>query len=566
MHYHILVTIFALSCANLLIVNGIAYAQNDESNQLLELLGQWVDKAVQELSLEDAPSPTRATAAAFDLEQFNGRYEAGYAIQESHLRNRPARIEVVVGDDRIDSSRFRATSFGFGGGLVTRTLRLVIDDDAPVAIERDLWIATDTSYKLAIQQYQAKVASLGQSGEERPADWSAAPIIEDTSSNLPPVLDGSRLGALGRSLSAAVWEQGTFDKAITTAVGHSGIYMLATSEGTRIVQAESYVAVKVTAEITRGDGVLIDDHIEWIATTAEELPDDDVLIAAAKAMADSVLARAHATVVDYYEGPVVFEDNAAADVFRYLAEPELWGTPPMPQSGRSYTEMTRTGPRLGRRLLPPGWSIVDDPQASHDGLPGHYRYDREGVVGKALELVRDGYVQTLAMSRVPRPEISESNGHARGAIQREWMGRLSVWQVSPHRPLPSSRFSKEVSKVMRASGVDRILVVRRLSLGRAGSLPRPTDAVWRFADGHEEPVQLAEFQKVDRRTLRTIVAATGSQTMGYLNPFEPRWSASGDRGLPTIITAPERILIEDIEVAFPGASEEPHLIGPPPRE
>ena len=191
-----------------------------------------------------------------------------------------------------------------------------------------------------------------------------------------------------------------------------------------------------------------------------------------------------------------------------------------------------------------------------EGLPGGYRYDQEGVEAQRVDLVADGRVRDLAMSRVPRGERG-SNGHGRGGIQGEMSGRLSHWSVAPKKPLSDGAFDRRVRAVQRAAGVDRVLVVRRLERGWEGDLARPSHAFWRFADGREEPVLALAFQAVDRRTLRDIVAASGSQTLAYLSSRSGRGKTGGVGGLPVVIHAPLRILIEEMEAVQPGPEQEP---------
>ena len=84
-------------------------------------------------------------------------------------------------------------------------------------------------------------------------------------------------------------------------------------------------------------------------------------------------------------------------------------------------------------------------------------------------------------------------------------------------------------------------------------------AAWRYPDGREEPVDALEFQNVDRRTLRNATAAAaGKFVLAYLANFEPTRSPSQDRGLPGVVTAPRQLLVEDLELVFPGPSSKPH--------
>jgi hypothetical protein len=93
--------------------------------------------------------------------------------------------------------------------------------------------------------------------------------------------------------------------------------------------------------------------------------------------------------------------------------------------------------------------------------------------------------------------------------------------------------------------------------GWEGDLPLPTDAVWRFPDGSELPVLSLEFQGIDRRTLRGIVAASGGmQVLPYLAPDEIWGRAGTTNGLPMVLQAPGRVVLGELEAVFPGTGEE----------
>ncbi len=538
-----------------------AKAQEADEPLLLDRLGHWADLSVEELALAEGLAPSRSLLAAADLDFYQIRAELGAVVGEAAHRRRPGRVEVVVGDDTLNSARFQ---------LIDPSLRVVarpslVVEDVPLALDRDLWLTADHAYKAAVVQHQVKQAALAAlGGEPPPPDWSPAPptVSIDTTA-LPPV-DTERLRALAVDASArfrAVPQLRTGRVEIHAWTGH---YNLATSEGTRIVQPEGWVAVFAQANLLRPDGVRITDQRQWLVRSVDDLPDEAVIFAEIDAMASSLADRAEATVVDDYEGPVVFEGRAAAELFRYLAPKELSGTPPVPSAQQSYRQLIRGGSRVGRRLLPAGWSIVDDPARPVPGLPGEYTYDREGVPAERVELVRDGYVRDLLMSRVPRHDLQRSNGHARGSVQGGWEARLTTWEVSPDRRLSDRAFERQVARAIKASGLERILVVRGLGLGRLGDLPRPADAVWRYADGREEPVVSLQFDNVDRRALRDILAAGGSQQQhAYLATWTLRSHADGDSGLPTVLIAPERVLVGELEAVFPGPDEKPHTYAMP---
>lgn len=532
-----------------------------ESDVLLEALQRWADRAVTELALEEGAPPQRAVFSALDNDHYQAVAVFGSLVRETGHRARPARVEVVVGDDALNSSRFKSRD---RLPRVVRHPNLIVED-VPLGIERDLWISTDGAYKAAVKQWLVKAgarAALG--GDPPPPDWSAAGAVAAVDLTPFEPVDRDALRDLAVEVSARLREVEGLRHGEVRARATHGRYYLVTSDGTVLAQPEGYAVVYAWADLLREDGVQVYDRRQWVARTAAELPSAAEIGAEVEAMGRSLVGRAAEEPVEYYEGPVVFEGPAAADFFRYLVPPEVCGTPPAPEAGKTYQQQIRQGPRLGRRLLPAGWNVKDDPTRPLATQPGGYRYDREGVPGEAVTVVEDGYVRDLLMTRVPRADLDRSNGHARGSIQGEWSARLSVWEVEPPRNLGARAFERQVARATKAAQQERVLVVRNLQAGKAGQLPRPTDAVWRDANGDEEPVLSLQFSSVARRTLRDVVAAGGGQRAhAYLDAWTVKGKLQGDAGIPTVLFAPSLLLVEDLELVFPGPAERPHALSMP---
>jgi len=536
-------------------LEGAEEEAGPQGDVLLQALSDWAQRAHQELSLQQGAAPYRTVFAAIDNRRYAARASFGELVSESGQRSRPGRVEVVVGDDQLNSSRF---SGGPRVGKIVGTPSLVVED-VPLALARDLWLTADHVYKAAVVQHQVKLASLAAlGGEPPPPDWTAEPPA--VAVELAPIVpvDEDKLRDIALQASERLRIPEGLRNGEVQVRAWDGRFYCATSEGTRLVQPEGYAVVYAWADMLREDGVRLYDQRQWVARRSSDLPSAEEIADQVEALGRGIAARAAAEAVDYYEGPVVLEGRAAADFFRYLVPKEVCGTPPSPSADRTYQQLTRSGPRLGRRLLPTGWTVDDDPGRVLPGLAGGYVYDREGVAGQPVSLVRDGYVRDLLMSRVPRADLPRSNGHARGSVQSSWQGRLSIWEVEPARHLGSRAFTRQVVRAMKEAGLERILMVRGFKLGSAGGLPRPTDAVWLAQDGSEQPVLSLQFQKVDRRTLRDVVAAGGGQQVhAYLDSWRLSGGADGDTGLPTVLLAPQRLLVGEMEAVFPGADEKP---------
>jgi predicted Zn-dependent protease len=520
---------------------------------LLAVLISELERASATLRMPDLPGPAWITATVFDGDAHRANADFGALGRSWGTPGRPARLEVVVGDEALNSSRID------GGGMAglpasVMNPRFVLGDQ-PLPIARDLWLTADASYKAALQRFAVKLAARRSlQDDDAPPDWSAAPPVVYTGGQDVPAIEPAAIEQLAVELSAAFRPFGDELRIGQVMVGEAqGRSYFVDSLGSRIVQPEGYVAVYAHADLVRPDGLRVFDRRVWVARSRADLPSLAEMEADVEDMTISLLLRARSQTVDYYEGPVVFEGEAAASFLRYLVPPELRGTPPQPETDRSYQELTRGGPRLGRRLLPRGWTVFDDPRSVPARLAGGFRYDREGVAASYVELIRDGYVRNFVMSRVPRADIPASNGHARGSIGGVWQGRLSNWTVRPKRLLRDGTFRRRVQAHRRAADVPAVLVVRRLEQGWEGGLPRPTDAVWRYPDGTELPVVSLEFQEVDRRSLRSIAAAGGQmQTHSYLATASGWGRAGTVDGIPMVLSCPGRLLIPEVEVAFPG--------------
>jgi len=467
-------------------------------------------------------------------------------------------VEVVVGDNDLNSSRIQA---GWTDDLPWSTKsRSLVVDDVLAGLDRDLWTATDDSYKAALKRYAYKqTVRQNMVGERPPPDLVHVKPVVHLDDVKAAAIDRDKIDAMATAISGRL-------RGLELLSGSSvvrsiqGKRYVVRSDGTRIREPYGYVVVLSTAEAVRSDGLRLSDQRQWVARTLEDLPPIGVMTRETEAMGRVLKSSISAAKVAHYEGPVVFEGAASAQLFVQLLPPSLQGTPPPPKLGKSYQQLTMSGPRLKRRVLPKGWTVVDEPGSIPEGHAGVYLYDDDGVRAQTVELVRNGLVVDLAMSRVPRQEMRESNGHSRGS-----RARLSAWTVTPARRLGDRAFKRKVESLRRESDLKRVLVIRQLGRAKAGTLPSPTDAVWRYPDGREDPVLALEFQGADRRSLRDVMAVgKGNQVVNYLASRNPSGPIATTSGLPMVVTAPAKVVVKNLELVFPGADDEPLVIPPPP--
>ena len=570
-------------CSVLLLFLTIATspaAAADAPDPLLVALEGEVQRSMDQLALPDAPRPYFVAYTVLDTHQARATASLGSLLHSGEGRSRPLRAEVRVGSYESDNTNF--STFGDDpSGLSGASL--VIDDDA-VALARDLWIVTDDAYKSAVEGLATKEAARGPDDEEeRPDDLARIEPIVSIDPTPRPTPDLARMEELARHLSGRIPRD---PRIVTSRVYTSDTgwrRYLVTSEGTRVVDVDRVTVVRAVAEARAEDGALVKGICSAFLSTDEQRADTAAIEARIDAMLDELLVTAAAPTQDEYIGPVVFSGQASAELFRQLLVPQLMGTP-AEESGSDWSTESRPLARLGRRVLPPGYAVVDDPLASPD-LVGAFAVDDEGVPAARVQLVDEGVVQSLLMCRVPREDIVGSNGHGRGSPSTRMVGMPGVLSVTPKRGLSDKKLLRLAFKLARQAGQDHVLVVRTLddpafrtptSIRRirfdddgGPALTDPLVVTRLYADGREERVRNARLWSADHRVLRDIAGAgAGEVVHDYLAPPVQHggggWVSGATSGVPVTLRVPAGVVVAEMEMGLlPGTGGDQPLLTSP---
>jgi TldD protein len=270
-----------------------------------------------------------------------------------------------------------------------------------------------------------------------------------------------------------------------------------------------------------------------------------------------------APILDDYTGPVLIDGIAAPQFFRQLLSRGITGqADPVGAPRRGGQGADDLESRVGKRILPPTFQIYDDPRNEKfqgNFLTGHYLVDDEGIPAQRVNIVVDGKVDSLVMSRTPTKQFAQSNGHGRragGETPRSTMGCLYIESTKGESP---EDLKKELRDAADSEGLKFGLRVTSLQNragggagfgGRGGRGGGPAAArvigdpisIYKVyvADGREEPVRGCEFSTVDLRSLRRIIAA------GNVSAVH---NSAGGAAPSSSVIAPA-ILFEELELSL----------------
>jgi TldD protein len=530
-----------------------------------------------ELSLPDAPPVYLARTHALLLEHAEVTASFGGILSTSTDPIHRGYAEIRVGSPAFDNTGFGGWQTGFVSfGLPAR----ITEQGARLG----LWRAFDQSYKEAVEQHARKSAQFVPP-PDHPGDYTLVTPIDARDVTAPP-LDIPALEALATNLSAVLAED--FDgvrlvRGEAFVGAESGTHLIRDTSGLVVQRPVAENSLQVVMHARAADGMLLSDHCYYTARTTADLGEVTGLSAEVRERAAALAALTTAPALDEeYVGPVLFEDSAAADLFRFILVPQLEGTPSEVPFDSFLGELgsgATSDVRLGRRVLPVGWSVVDDPRADPT-FPGSFAHDSEGTPSERVDLVEDGIVRTALMSRVPRSDIPATNGHARGGLSERARGRASQVTVTAPKAQSPRQIHRRAFSLARSYGHDHYVVVRRLqepsarlrdepfawlSDEEAAMVPAPLAIVRVFADGREEVVRGARFTPVQRYALRDIAAVGSPHTLDYLASAGGSPADSGPTsGLPTRITAPA-VLVGELEIIpAPGDPRDVPLLGRQP--
>ncbi len=442
------------------------------------------------------------------------RAEYGALADSSANRERMADVQVRVGDSKLDNTH------GTHRNSAVNSQQLPLGDDRE-AIERSLWLATNTGYGEALDSYlRVKTeAQVRAKEEDTSPDFSHEAAQTRIGSVAPPiVIDRASWEQRVRELSRVFRAYpDVYENIVLLTVENETDYFVS-SEGSRIVMPH-LLARLVAVGVTRADdGMDLFREQTFEAETVDGLPRQAELEAALNKLGQSLEALRKAPVTEPFDGPAILSGRAAAVFFHEVLGHRLEGQRQRgDEEGQTFTK------DIGKEILPDFLSVVDDPTKTtfdHTWLSGNYEYDDEGQKAERVDLIHDGVLKNFLMSRLPIASFGESNGHGRAESGHVPTGRQGNLIVSSTKSVTEAKLREQLIEEAKRQGKPYGLYFEDISSGFAVTQRSSPQAfqviplvVWRvYVDGRpDELVRGVSIVGTPLAAMKSIVA-TGDKS------------------------------------------------------
>ncbi len=507
---------------------GISYAAPDV---VFRAMADELHRTMDSLTIEGMSKPYFAAYRVSDNESVTIEGEDGALTKTSHTKNRYLTMEVRVGSMARDNGWFA----GSYTDLYNPPRNLPVEDEYST-LRHHLWLGTDKAYKNA-QENLGKKNSYYQShpGTDSLADYTTADTTVLMQEPVTLTADTKQWEENIRAICNTVKQHAGVNEWRASYSCNMVNKRYLNSEQSKTLTGVQIQSLEISATAQATDGQRLVAFRRFYARDNDNLPSRAELLKSVNEMVNELEAMAGANSLSEYSGPIVFTDDAAAQL---LSQVFLYNLTPNRKLIATDDDIEQRCPagkyaqRLNRRVLPDFMTVSDDPlsQKWHNtNLIGYRLADDEGVKPQKLTLVENGKLVSLPTTRVPMKKIPKSNGHAR-LLANQWIvPSVSNIFVNAKGEVSYENLIEKLRTMCRESGTEYGILVKQLSdpqLAETYSwadmnfnsekqlLTAPTIMYKVYEkDGRLEPVRGLQFDEVSIRSLRDISAVGNDEVL-----------------------------------------------------
>ena len=510
----------------------------------------------------------------------------GALVASGQTAQRIPTVRVRVGDYKLDNTNY-VYSDARGGDRFDSD-KLPLENNYEV-LRQAFWLGTDRAYKAAEEALARKRSAMKSvTLPDQLPDYSAAEPVRAVLPIRKAIPNEAQWKEKIVRLSGIFAD---YPQVLSSSVQLNSIQStnyIVTSEGTVLRYPENLAFIRVRAIGQAPDGTQVRDEAVFQAFEPNGLPVEASLRQSITQVAENVAALAKAAPGEAYDGPVLVEPRAAAQLFGQVLGENLKITrKPIAEPGRPAPQIaSELENRIGSRVLPEWMDVVDDPsQTEWHGLSlfGAYDYDMEGLSPKPLIIIEKGTLKSFPLTRTPiQKGFEKSNGRARmlGPYGAYGPGFGNLF-VRATKASPLAELKKKLIELAQQRGKPYGLLIRDVDFptgaslddlrrqfqnsggGRLASLPMLVYRV--YPDGHEELERGLRFRGLTARSFKDILAASEeSAVLNFLDTPSPLSYLSSGFVTNAAVVAPG-VLFDELELE-PNQQDvpKPPIVPPPP--
>jgi predicted Zn-dependent protease len=550
----------------LLVVMAFALPARAQDDVVMKAMHDELDRSMKQLQLENLEKPYFIAYRVVDSESTGVSASFGALDSSNQGRGRRITVEVRVGSYQLDNTNFFSFNLNMSNMVQSfnGTAELPLDDDYN-ELRRQIWLVTDATYKKAVEDLSKKRAALENKVDtDRIPDFSRETPTQTTITAAPIHVDRAQWETEARNLSALframpdIYTSGVSFSAVNAFVRYVN------SEGTWYTRQEPRVTFNAHANTQAADGAPLEDSTSFYAQSLDGLPNMDALTARIHTLGQRLQDLRASAEMQNYNGPVLAEGDAAAQLFRLVFLPNLLGVRrPMMDTALGMRETQAENAfldKIGGRVLPDFLSVTDNPTlAELNGKPlaGTCKVDEDGVPTRETLLVDKGILKTLLTTRDPVRGIEHSSGS-----RHDGQAAPSNVIVTADNGLSQDDLRAKFLALLKQENKEYGIVLRRMRTSG-----QPTMAFKMYQDGHEELIHGAQLSGLNVAAFKDIVAASKNQNMQTVE-FRPEALMSimslGDEGFAPVTLAVPSLLFDDVTVRrLRGETSKPPIVPSP---
>lgn len=501
-------------------------------------------RSMEKLQLAQLERPYFIAYRVQDVRALSVSASLGSLLGSKESRARILTVELRVGNYAFDNTNFFSMP-GFSRGSVHPWFgpgELPLDDSY-LEIRRQIWLATDAAYKQAIEALAGKRAALeNKTRTENLLDFSKEDVAHTADEEPPVQLKRPEAEALVRDLSEVLGElPDLYQSMVSLGVSNTQIRYL-NSEGTSYTRSRPLIELTASTSTQALDGMRLGDTAQFYGRSIGSFPTRDQLAAQIRDMGAKLQSLRQAPLFDRYNGPVLFEGRAAAELFSDEFAPALVAQRKLVTGDsqmdaifeRVFQRRASFADKRGARVLPDFLSVLDNPSISEYGnqqLFGGYKADDDGVPARETRLIEDGVLKTFLTARTPVDGVPHSTGNNRGGATIP-----SNLIVQTSHGLSQTELKDRFIELVKKRGLEYGIVVREIGSGSGATMEEQAMAMLSamtgggsksksvllaykvYPGGREELVRGAHLSGVSAESFKEIVAVSKSSNVYSIRP------------------------------------------------